>query len=101
MKDPLAIPIIRELLKKGDVLLDPYRPGVLEKMGLGPDLLLKENPRLIIARLSGYGQSGAASKVAGHDINYISVAGALGVNYADNFLFISILTLQIFFLIYR
>ncbi|KAG2227517.1 hypothetical protein INT45_002202 [Circinella minor] len=77
MKDPLAIPVIRELLKKGDILLDPFRPGVLEKMGLGPDILLKENPRLIIARLSGYGQSGAASKVAGHDINYISIAGAL------------------------
>ncbi|KAI9271786.1 CoA-transferase family III domain-containing protein [Phascolomyces articulosus] len=79
MKNPAAVPVIRELLKKGDILLDPYRPGVLEKMGLGPDVLLKDNPRLIIARLSGYGQSGPASEAAGHDINYISVAGALGM----------------------
>ncbi|KAI9494773.1 alpha-methylacyl-CoA racemase [Zychaea mexicana] len=79
MKDPSAVPVIRQLLKQADVLLDPFRPGVLEKMGLGPDVLLKENPRLIIARLSGFGQSGPASEAAGHDINYLSVAGVLGM----------------------
>ncbi|ORY92378.1 CoA-transferase family III domain-containing protein [Syncephalastrum racemosum] len=79
LKNPAAIATVRQLLKKADVLLDPFRPGILEKLGLGPDVLLKDNPRLIIARLSGFGQSGPASLAAGHDINYLSVAGVLGM----------------------
>ena len=80
MKDAAAVPVVRQLLQKADVLLDPFRPGVLEKMGLGPDVLLKENPRLIIARLSGFGQSGPASAAAGHDVNYLSISGVLDVS---------------------
>ncbi|KAI8987615.1 CoA-transferase family III domain-containing protein [Mycotypha africana] len=75
LKNKLSIETLLELFKKADVLLDPYRPGVMEKLGLGPDTLLKNNPRLIYARLSGYGQSG--STAAGHDINYLAISGAL------------------------
>lgn len=80
LKNPTAIATLREMTKKADVLLDPFRPGVLEKLGLGPDVLLKDNPRLIIARISGFGPSGPASKAAGHDINYLATAGVLGVS---------------------
>ena len=63
-----------------DVLLEPFRPNVMEKLGLGPDVLLKINPKLIYARLTGYGQSEGFYKFkAGHDINYLSVSGALAV----------------------
>ncbi|KAI9285393.1 AMACR protein-like protein [Umbelopsis sp. AD052] len=79
LKQPKAIETLRRILKSADVLLDPYRPGVLEALGLGPDVLLKDNPRLIIARLSGYGQTGAWSKIAGHDVNYLAVSGVLSL----------------------
>jgi alpha-methylacyl-CoA racemase len=79
LKQPKAIETLRRILKESDVLLDPYRPGVLEALGLGPDVLLKDNPRLIIARLSGYGQTGEWSKIAGHDVNYLAVSGVLSV----------------------
>jgi alpha-methylacyl-CoA racemase len=81
LKNPEAISVLKDLFKKADVVLDPFRPGVMEKLGLGPEVLLKENPRLIYARLSGFGQSGPGSKAAGHDINYLSIAGALGVKF--------------------
>jgi alpha-methylacyl-CoA racemase len=80
LKNPEAVVTLKRLLRDSDVLLDPYRPGVLESMGLGPDILLKVNPRLIIARLSGYGQTGGWSKRAGHDINYLAISGALSVS---------------------
>ncbi|XP_022701959.1 alpha-methylacyl-CoA racemase-like isoform X2 [Varroa jacobsoni] len=73
----------RELLKKladrSDVLIDPYRPGVLEGMGLGPIELFKTNPGLVVARITGYGQDGPLSKVAGHDINYVATSGVLSM----------------------
>ncbi|KAI7877205.1 CoA-transferase family III [Lichtheimia hyalospora FSU 10163] len=78
LKNPTAIATLREMTKKADVLLDPFRPGVLEKLGLGPDVLLQDNPRLIIARLSGFGPSGPSAN-AGHDINYLATAGVLGM----------------------
>lgn len=62
-----------------DVLLDPYRPGVMESLGLGPSVALKANPRLIYARLSGYGQTGPLSDKGGHDINYLAMSGLLSV----------------------
>ncbi|KAF2078108.1 hypothetical protein CYY_000579 [Polysphondylium violaceum] len=70
------------LVDKADVLLDPFRPGVLEKLGLAPSVLQQRNPRLIIARLTGYGQLDSKNpyaKMAGHDINYISLSGSLGL----------------------
>ncbi|KAI6243803.1 Alpha-methylacyl-CoA racemase [Aphelenchoides fujianensis] len=62
---------LRDLILRADVLLDPFRPGVLEAIGLDPVQLLEENPGLIVARITGYGQTGRFSQVAGHDINYV------------------------------
>ncbi|KAK3262856.1 hypothetical protein CYMTET_28313 [Cymbomonas tetramitiformis] len=68
------------LCKTADVLIDPYRPGVLEKLRLGPEVLCEVNPRLIFARLTGFGQSGEYKSNAGHDINYLALSGALGMS---------------------
>lgn len=62
---------------KADVLIEGFRPGVMERLGLGPTELLRENPRLVYARLTGWGQDGPLAQRAGHDINYIALAGAL------------------------
>ena len=70
-----GVELMKRLCTNSDVLLDPFRPGVLEKLGLGPDVLLGLNPRLIFGRISGYGQSGPMSQMAGHDINYIALSG--------------------------
>ncbi|PAV69517.1 hypothetical protein WR25_11988 [Diploscapter pachys] len=70
---------LREMCRTSDVLLDPYRPGILEKMELDPISLLSEvNKGLVICRLTGYGQTGDMSKEAGHDINYVSITGGNG-----------------------
>jgi alpha-methylacyl-CoA racemase len=66
-----------KLIEKADVLLEGYRPGVTERLGVGPDQCRAVNPRLIYARMTGWGQDGPWAKVAGHDINYISLTGAL------------------------
>ena len=68
---------LRRLLSRADVLLEGYRPGVLESLGMSPDVLLQINPRLVIARLSGFGQTGPLSLVAGHDLNYAGISGVL------------------------
>jgi alpha-methylacyl-CoA racemase len=70
--------VIRRLAGQADVFLEGYRPGTMERRGLGPDVLLGDNPRLVYARLTGYGQDGPYAQRAGHDINYIALAGALG-----------------------
>src|SRR4051794_21766775 len=70
--------LVRRLAESADVLLEGFRPGVTERLGLGPDELLAANPRLVYGRMTGYGQEGPLSSVAGHDINYISIAGVLG-----------------------
>ena len=70
--------VLRKILENSDVLIDPYRPGVLEKMGLGPEECFKVNRRLIICRISGYGQTGPLVLKAGHDINYLANSGVLG-----------------------
>ncbi|VDN41842.1 unnamed protein product [Gongylonema pulchrum] len=67
----------REMILSSDVLLDPFRPGVLEKLGLDPVELLKDNKKLVVARLSGYGQTGDLSRTAGHDLNFASMSGLL------------------------
>lgn len=71
--------IVKRLCQTADVLLEPYRPGIMEKLGLGPEILMKENPRLVYARLTGFAQSGSLSTKAGHDINYIAISGLLSM----------------------
>ena len=66
-----------EATDKADVLIEGLRPGVMERLGLGPDVLLARNPRLIYGRMTGWGQEGPIAKTAGHDINYIALTGAL------------------------
>jgi alpha-methylacyl-CoA racemase len=65
------------LIRVADVVIDPYRPGVVERLGVGPDECLATNPRLVYARMTGWGQDGPLADRAGHDINYISLTGAL------------------------
>ncbi|XP_031716315.1 alpha-methylacyl-CoA racemase [Anarrhichthys ocellatus] len=77
LKTPEGVTLLRKLCVQSDVVLEPYRKGVMEKLGLGPQELLKENPQLIYARLTGYGQSGSYATAAGHDINYIALSGLL------------------------
>ncbi|MBW2096619.1 MAG: CoA transferase [Deltaproteobacteria bacterium] len=73
------IGIIKRMIQLSDVFVDPYRPGVMEKLGLGPDAASRLNPRLIYARLTGWGQNGPYASMAGHDINYIALSGALSL----------------------
>ncbi|NP_001167512.1 alpha-methylacyl-CoA racemase L homeolog isoform X1 [Xenopus laevis] len=77
LKSPEGISLLKKLCKKSDVLIEPFRHGVMENLGLGPDIMLQENPQLIYARLTGFGQSGKYAKAAGHDINYVSISGLL------------------------
>lgn len=81
LKKPKAIDIMKKLCRNADVVIEPYRPGVMEKLGLGPDVLLKENPKLVYARLTGFGGDGSGKYAdrAGHDINYIAVSGLLSM----------------------
>ena len=65
------------LVERADVLIEGFRPGVMERLGLGPDVLLEDNPRLVYGRMTGWGQEGPLAQSAGHDINYIALAGAL------------------------
>ena len=69
--------LLLRLVASSDVLIEPYRPGVMERMGLGPGVCMKLNPRLIYARLTGFGQTGPLKSKAGHDINYLAVSGLL------------------------
>lgn len=70
---------MKQLLLDADVLIDPFRPGVLEKLGLGPDVLCSANKRLVYARLTGFRRDGKYAAMAGHDINYLAVSGALSL----------------------
>ncbi|KAJ5130812.1 uncharacterized protein N7515_006851 [Penicillium bovifimosum] len=79
LKSPAGTQLIQRLISHVDVLIDPFRPGVLEKLGLGPDVLLKINPRLIIARLTGFRRDGKYATMAGHDLNYLAVSGVLSM----------------------
>lgn len=81
LKDPRGIALLKALIAKGnvDVLIDPFRPGVLERLGLGPEVLLPLHPRLIYARITGYRRDGRYASMAGHDINYLGVSGALSL----------------------
>ncbi|WP_324739999.1 CaiB/BaiF CoA-transferase family protein [Tsuneonella sp. CC-YZS046] len=77
LKHPDGVATVRGLARQADLLIEGYRPGVMEKLGLGPDPLLSDNPRLVYGRMTGWGQQGSYAAMAGHDINYIGVAGAL------------------------
>ncbi len=77
LKDPADVEKVLGLIDKADVLLEGFRPGVTERMGLGPDLALERNPRLVYGRMTGWGQFGPLADRAGHDINYISLTGVL------------------------
>ena len=77
LKDPAAIEACLKLVEKADVLFEGFRPGVMERLGLGPDVALKRNPKLVYGRMTGWGQTGPYSQAAGHDMNYIAITGAL------------------------
>ena len=77
LKHPDGIKLVHELVKDADVFVEGFRPGVTERLGLGPDDLWAVNPALVYGRMTGWGQEGQLAKRAGHDINYISIAGAL------------------------
>jgi len=79
LKSDDGIKIVKRMMEKADVLVEPYRPGVMEALGLGPDDALKLNPKLVFARLTGWGQTGDFASMAGHDINYIALSGALSL----------------------
>ena len=84
LKNPRGVETTLRLIEQADVVLEGFRPGVMERLGLGPEKCLSVNPRLIFGRMTGWGQTGSLSQAAGHDINYISIAGALGaMGYAD------------------
>lgn len=77
LKTAEGIAKVRELVRTADGIIEGFRPGVMERLGLGPDVLLGDNPRLIFGRMTGWGQTGTLSAAAGHDINYISISGNL------------------------
>lgn len=77
MKEPSGLETLLRMVENADVLIDPYRPGVCEKLGIGPDVCMARNPKLVFARMTGWGQEGPLANAAGHDINYISITGAL------------------------
>jgi alpha-methylacyl-CoA racemase len=77
LKKPGGVDLVRDICRTADGLMEGFRPGVMERLGLGPEVLLDDNPRLVYGRMTGWGQSGPFAKAAGHDINYISIAGVL------------------------
>jgi alpha-methylacyl-CoA racemase len=77
LKHPAAIDVVRRLAAQADVLVEGFRPGVAERLGLGPDDLQAINPQLVYGRMTGWGQDGPLAQTAGHDIDYIALSGAL------------------------
>jgi alpha-methylacyl-CoA racemase len=77
LKDPVGVEVVLRLVAAADVFIEGYRPGVAERFGLGPDVVLDRNPAVVYARLTGYGQAGPLSGAAGHDINFVAQSGAL------------------------
>jgi alpha-methylacyl-CoA racemase len=77
LKNPAGVEIVLKLIETADALLEGYRPGVMEKLGLGPDICLARNEKLVFGRMTGWGQTGPLAHTAGHDINYIAITGAL------------------------
>src|ERR1700761_2768144 len=77
LKKPEAIEATLKLIEKADALIEGFRPGVMERLGLGPDVCLARNPKIVYGRMTGWGQTGPLAKASGHDINYIALTGAL------------------------
>jgi alpha-methylacyl-CoA racemase len=77
LKDPAAIEVALRLIQTADGMFEPFRPGVMERLGLGPDVCLAKNPKIVYGRMTGWGQDGPLANAAGHDINYIALTGAL------------------------
>jgi alpha-methylacyl-CoA racemase len=79
LKNPAAIEIVRKLVATADGFVEGYRPGVTERLGLGPDDLVAVNPKLVYGRMTGWGQDGPLAPAAGHDMNYVALTGALNL----------------------
>ena len=77
LKNPEGVELVLRLVEQADALVEGFRPGVTERLGLGPDVCLARNPKLVYGRMTGWGQDGPMAQAAGHDINYIALAGAL------------------------
>jgi len=77
LKNPASIAAVRRIVKSADAIIEGFRPGVMERLGLGPEVLLADNPRLVYGRMTGWGQTGPMASEPGHDINYIAISGAL------------------------
>jgi alpha-methylacyl-CoA racemase len=77
LKNPDGVATLLDLVERADALIEGFRPGVMERLGIGPDVCLARNPKLVFGRMTGWGQEGMYAQAAGHDINYISLAGAL------------------------
>ena len=77
LKNPEGVETLMRLIESADALIEGFRPGVMERLGIGPDACLARNPKLVFGRMTGWGQEGPYALAAGHDINYISLAGAL------------------------
>jgi alpha-methylacyl-CoA racemase len=77
LKSPAAVEACLKLFESADAVFEGFRPGVMERLGLGPDVALARNPKLVYGRMTGWGQTGPLAKAAGHDINYIALTGAL------------------------
>lgn len=77
LKNPQGIELVLKLCESADALVEGFRPGVMERLGLGPDVVLQRNPRIVFGRMTGWGQDGPLAQTVGHDINYISINGVL------------------------
>ena len=77
LRDPATLAAVLEIIAKSDALIEGFRPGVMERLGLGPEVCLALNPRLVYGRMTGWGQTGPLAHAAGHDINYLALSGAL------------------------
>lgn len=77
LKNPASIETCLKLMEEADAIIEGFRPGVMERLGLGPDVALKRNPKLVYGRMTGWGQFGPYANAAGHDMNYIAITGAL------------------------
>ena len=77
LKKPEAVDVVLEMVEQADILIEGYRPGIAERLGLGPEVCLGQNPKLVYGRITGWGQEGPLSHTAGHDIDYVALTGAL------------------------
>ncbi len=77
LKDPQAVELVLKLVSRADAFIESFRPGVAERLGLGPEACITKNPKLVYGRMTGWGQTGPLAQVAAHDINYIAITGAL------------------------